>query len=1121
MHTTSLREFVETVPVCATTASLDVVLSLFRQTQFEWLLLVDEHHAPVGVFNFRNLLPYLLTSPSQRDELPATLNPPSASFDLTQFPIEPIGTLSLDWQPSQVVARLQTSQSSPQENCASIHWVLVDASGACLGLLNQLKFWQQYLTNPASLLPEQTIEPPLLETPQAETPELETPELETPPLEALKSALSPTLTSHFQVQLFSQLVQVLEQLPIPIMLQTGDGRVIGQNLAWRQQIGELKDLPTVQREATLLLETSSGGSETNTSLESFMDASDLYGDRSNPLSSTTLPRLSDLSPTPAPYSSGVSVQSSQPPTSSVCHSGTNSDTCVCICSMKNGQERVWQFVKIPLRLAPDHTTIDWSNSTTGDRFLTIPPFHLASLASNLGVDGSLVDLSAIATANTLWLVQAQDTTEQQQVAKELAAKNADLIQLNRLKDEFLACISHELKTPLTSILGLSSLLKDQLLGPLNERQARYTQLIYQGGRHLILIVNDILDLTRIETGQLELIPEPVNIELVCHRAFEQARHLLLAADNGSTDHQTELKLETQFSLDIDPNLNTLIADELRLRQMLANLLSNALKFTEIGGDIGLRVSFWEGWIAFTVWDTGIGIPANKQHLIFQKFQQLENPLTRRFEGTGLGLVLTQRLARLHGGDVTFTSVEGQGSEFTLLLPPSPPTPQGIRPASKAIAFPPVALSKRLVMVVEAVPRFLEDLTQQLTGLGCRVAIARSGTEALEKIRRLQPAIVFLNPVLPLLSGWDVLTLLKSDSETRHIPVVVTATRVEKSQAYSNGANSFLSLPIQPNALQHSLEYWMERPSQEEVSEPQNTLTVLHLRPIVEDGDTLGDSDPDPYKPVITDLSNLLHPYHCRVLEVDDLEQADLLARVWKPDLILLDGTMANPVHYLIQLSQSPFLAALPLVTLTSEMTQAANQVPDLAVFPCLATLNSDSLESGQSDVLALWQVMQIAVGTHWTSHILIADLATLPLDLMAGGDGIGAVGAADEAIAQLASNQKVNEWLQVLLQYIQTAKFRASLGQSWSDVLHQIQHGGVDLLLLCVHATQLERVQPAIEALAQLESKPPILVWDCSSQSLVDPSLLASLGAIATRVIPVSLSMQDLLEEIQRTLNVR
>ena len=423
-----------------------------------------------------------------------------------------------------------------------------------------------------------------------------------------------------------------------------------------------------------------------------------------------------------------------------CPMACKPDTYICDCPVQKGQERIWQFVKQPL-------------------------------------------------SDKLILVMGQDVTEEHLVAKELAAKNADLIHLNRLKDEFLSCISHELKTPLTAVLGLSSLLKDKLIGELNDRQTRYAKLIHKSGRHLMTIVNDILDLTRMETGQLELIPEPVFIAATCKRAFEQAKQLQQQEEknppgpsktDGAANPETSAQIE--FTLEIEPGVSQLIADELRLRQMLVNLLSNALKFTEAGGKIGLKVNVWEGWIAFTVWDTGIGIPADKQHLIFQKFQQLESPLTRRFQGTGLGLVLTQRLARLHGGDVSFISSENQGSQFTLLLPPNPPGnsseefPAPTSAESELLKPPyqtPIANSRsRLVLIVEAVPKYIEDLTNVLSGLGYQVIVARSGTEALEKARRFSPEAIFLNPLLPLLSGWDVLTLLKSDPDTRSIPAIV-------------------------------------------------------------------------------------------------------------------------------------------------------------------------------------------------------------------------------------------------------------------------------------------------------------------------------------------------------------
>jgi signal transduction histidine kinase/CheY-like chemotaxis protein len=613
-------------------------------------------------------------------------------------------------------------------------------------------------------------------------------------------------------------------------------------------------------------------------------------------------------------------------------------------ALKNSQERVFSFVKIPLSSAvfegeKAQAWEDVSNPTS------------SSYPSNI---------------SDLCVVLAQDTTEQQQVTKELAAKNADLIQLNRLKDEFLACISHELKTPLTAVLGLSTLLKDQALGALNERQARYARLIYQSGRQLMTLVNDILDLTRMETGQLELTCEPVQIESVCDRAYSQAGQV-----QQEKEQEEDPTTETQFTLEIEPGLDTLVADELRLRQMLVHLLSNALKFTDVGGAMGLRVNRWEGWIAFTVWDTGIGIPPEKQHLIFQKFQQLEQPLTRRFEGTGLGLVLTQRLARLHGGDVSFISKPGEGSQFTLLLPPCPPQSRGVDGEIYPCPMPNAQcpIRNRLVLIVETVPRYLDSLTEQLKSLGYRVVIARSGTEAIEKARGLQPRAILLNPLLPQLSGWDVLTLLKSDAQTRHIPVLVTATQAEKQQAYQNKADGFLSLPVQKPALLQSLTGLEE----EERPISSKGLTILHLSPVEMYPQTPVDlptsSDSSNLSSGITDLLSLQHSdLNYRVLEADDLEQAELLARVWQPDVVLLNAAkIADSLAYLEQFSLYPGLLSIPLVTLDHQTTEAANQVTGLSVYPCLAPDNA-------SKITALLQVLQVAAGMSYMPSILVMDI---------------------------------------------------------------------------------------------------------------------------------------------------
>jgi signal transduction histidine kinase/FixJ family two-component response regulator len=1084
MQTHFLSQFVLPVPSCALNVSLETVLDAFGWGLHDVVVVVDDRQAPIGAIRFRtlmaDLLPKEVLSQSARPRHRLNLQQSLEHYQqhLTHQPhrrdrslIEAMGIIPLNSALHQLRLQLATNPSQ----C----WAVVDLDNRFLGMLDQPHLWQAIANQREHHASDDYhVEPSRVENSHLVGRAIDV---------ERQVARSVTSDVPSDVQTFLTtilpLAQLLERLPIPLMLQTGTGQVLTQNLAWRQQLGELQDPYSIRQEAAVFLEA--------------------IADR------------------PA-Y-----------PNASACRLGGDENTCICVCPMKNGQERIWQFIKIPLgsilleaslaRISAA-AQLDSRGQDAGSHF------HLASLETNEEEGGFLhrEPVTSDTLGDELWLVLAQDTTDQQQVAKELAAKNADLVQLNRLKDEFLACISHELKTPLTAILGLSSLLQDQLLGPLNERQSRYARLIHQGGRHLILIVNDILDLTRIETGQLDLNLDLVNIQAVCQRAYELAKQLQPVVEPPvGADAPVVANTGMTFTLEIQPGLVQMVADELRLRQMLTNLLSNAIKFTGVSGEIGLRVNVWEGWIAFTVWDTGIGIPADKQHLIFQKFQQLENPLTRQFEGTGLGLVLTQRLARLHGGDVTFTSAEGQGSEFTLLLPPSPPLAKSIGGSHWDVMKPNImTTAKRLVLVVEAVPRFLENLTSQLTGLGYRVAIARSGTEALEKVRRLQPAAVFLNPLLPLLSGWDVLTLLKSDAETCTIPIVVTATHVEKTQAYSNGADGFLSLPVQVDALQRNLDHLANRLTTENVEEPKSTLTVLHLH--TNSATSVPVSPPvSPSEPTntlsISDLNTFLHPNHCRVLQVDDLDQADLLGRVWKPDLVLLDGYILEPLTYLKQLSQYPFLASLPLVTLTPEMTQAANQVPGLVVFPCLASSRSSPEAEGQPDALTLWQVMQVAAGTNWTSHLLIVDLATLgescdTTTLSGDGSSLRDLSGTD------ADGQKTTEWLQALLQYIQTAGFRVSIGTNWTEVMQQVEHQSIDLLVLCIrHVEPRPAVIQAMQTLVQLESKPPILVWDCQPRPTIPSSDVFTnlLGAIATQILPPSLSMQELLDQINQTLDTK
>lgn len=1045
MDTVLLREFVDATPACAQSASLKTALCFLQNS--EQIVVVDEQQQPIGLLHFRGLMPYWLEGDALdamgKTRLEAIDRPLTLQQLIAKTPslLKPLVTLPLQTSQRRLQADLQNFQHQ--------QYVLVDGTGRFWGLLDRLRLLQFLVTHPL-------VAPPL------------------PPSVSAPALMDETL---LRSTAFTYLIEMVEHLPLPLMLQTSQGEVITQNLIWRQQVGEMQDPIEIQQEAAVLLGTVS---QTETLIEGVRSDFALYASFS--------------------------------PQRLFCQVD-DENSCICFCPMKDGQERVWKFVKLPLLASSSCSLIDGltEESPVSDPALptaadSSTPFQLATLEldTNLAWRRRVETIALLWQKGELWLVLAQDRTEQQQAEKEAAAKNADLVQLNRLKDEFLASISHELKTPLTAILGLSSLLKDQSVGRLNDRQIRYAQLIHHGGRHLVLVVNDILDLTRIETGKLELILDSVRLESVCVSAYKQAQQLYRSEE--IPDAQAVAPLSA-FDLAIEPGLEEIVADELRLRQMLSNLLSNALKFTPSGGAIGLKVERWAGWIALTVWDTGIGIPTDKQHLIFQKFQQLNHSLTRRFAGTGLGLVLTQQLARLHGGDVTFASAAGQGSQFTILLPPSQPCANRGSSIGLCPSLPIAALKaeNRLVVVVEAVPRFMDDLTDQLGGLGYRVAIARSGTEALEKARRLQPGAVFLNPVLPLLSGWDVLTLLKSDAETRHIPVIVIATPAEKRQASRHGADGFVVLPVRSETLQKALEPLLSQ-------SPVNllALTVLHLW-----AGSAAAKDSTSNQPMVSDralpvdLPALLHPHHCRILEVDDLDQAELLARVWKPDVVLLDG-LPQAIDYFKQLSQQPFLSTLPLVTLTPEATQAANQIPTLTVFPCLAV----TTPPGSQKPSALLQVLQVAAGIGWAPQVLLVDLAML-------------VASAAETKEPMVSDRTLpypsgaSDWLQATAQYLRAAGFQSRISAEWTEVFPQLQHQTIDLLLLWVHPGKPHpTLLRTLKTLMQLETKPPILILQSGDRPDQDASFANYLRQLSSTAIQVQpdLPLPQLLEQISRLL---
>lgn len=405
--------------------------------------------------------------------------------------------------------------------------------------------------------------------------------------------------------------------------------------------------------------------------------------------------------------------------------------------------------------------------------------------------------------------------------------NVDLEQASHLKSEFLASMSHELRTPLSSILGFSTLLLEPAFGTLNERQTKYLHVVEQSGQHLLQLINDILDLSKIESGKVELKLQPVSIPDLCAQCL---RMMQQSAD----------KKRLELSLELDYRLHPVNLDERRVRQMLINLLSNAVKFTLEGGKIKLSchlnygsqlqaefrpnrspVSPTTPYLCLEVKDTGIGIPQSHWHLLFRPFQQIDASLTRRHEGTGLGLALTKRLAELHGGTVSLESVENQGSAFRIWLPLAEMDSE-LAVANSTISEPSIAspqnqnvnsVGARWLWVVEDQP-YNQALSLEVLELeGYTVELIADGQTMLEAIQSHAttssklPDLVLLDLQLPLVDGFQVLGHLKATPEWQQVPVIVVTAMAmvgDRERCLAAGANAYLSKPLDLNLLRETV-----------------------------------------------------------------------------------------------------------------------------------------------------------------------------------------------------------------------------------------------------------------------------------------------------------------------------
>ena len=405
-----------------------------------------------------------------------------------------------------------------------------------------------------------------------------------------------------------------------------------------------------------------------------------------------------------------------------------------------------------------------------------------------------------------------DVLEQRVVKRtaDLNRVNMELERASHAKDEFLANMSHELRTPLNSILGLSELLLEQIRGPLNEYQQKTLRVVESSGQHLLALINDILDLSKIEAGKLQLHPETVEVLRVCEASLAFVR---------------EQAVKKSILLEFQPGqaMHTIAADPRYLKQILVNLLTNAVKFTPAKGHVVLEVitDAEKGLIQFSVRDTGIGIAPQNLSQLFRPFVQVESSLNRQFEGTGLGLALVQRLADLHGGSVQVESEVGKGSCFTVNLPwqPDMTLPQKLAEEEAELSVnrqmgitdtnSNMPVSRGRILLVEDNPANVLTIGEYLENKNFSVVVAHNGLEALAQASELNPNIILMDIQMPIMDGLEATSRLRSDPRFRSVPIIaLTALAMpgDRERCLQAGASEYVSKPVSLKQLVKMIDH---------------------------------------------------------------------------------------------------------------------------------------------------------------------------------------------------------------------------------------------------------------------------------------------------------------------------
>jgi PAS domain S-box-containing protein len=494
----------------------------------------------------------------------------------------------------------------------------------------------------------------------------------------------------------------------------------------------------------------------------------------------------------------------------------------------------------------------------------------------------------------------------------LQQKNAELEHASRMKSEFLANMSHELRTPLNAIIGFSEVLRDGLLGDLTDQQRGFIGDIFSSGKHLLALINDILDLSKVEAGKMVLDCEPVQI------AQMVANSLTIVREQAATRR-------IQLNTNVQGDLDWMEADPSKLKQIVYNLLTNAVKFALEGGqvtlsarevaraDVAVMSGAWPGrrftlpdsqftkFLELTVSDNGIGIPPEWLPSLFEPFTQIDSGLSRKFEGTGLGLAMVKLLAELHGGSVGVDSAVGEGSRFTVWLPlrlSEQTSPVSV--ATPAAGRLHTRTAAGTALVVEDDPKSAQLIRLQLEAEGFTVLHAASGEIALVMAAEQPLSLITLDLMLPDMDGWDLLGRLKKLPDLRRIPIVIISIVADRNKGFALGAAAVIEKPVSRQELYES-------------------LVDLDLFPVAT-GRTLKvlvvDDDPHALELVALRIQGMAST----VLRAEGGLAAIALARQELPDLIVLDLMMpdVNGFDVVAALNERPDTARIPILIVTAK-----------------------------------------------------------------------------------------------------------------------------------------------------------------------------------------------------------